>query len=69
VKLDEQNIIIWNLYSLVRNQVRVSSMGDLIDLDHKAVLDDIKLYVPIDNIKEVFEGVLQCFNIERELSR
>jgi len=44
-------------------------MGDLIDLDHKAVLDDIKLYVPIDNIKEVFEGVLQCFNIERELSR
>ena len=66
MELDERNVIVYDIYALVRNQVRVSPMGDVIDLDHRAVLDDIKLYVAADDVKETFENILMCFNIERE---
>jgi len=41
-------------------------MGEVIGLDHKAVLDDIRLYVPADEVKEIFESIRECFWIERE---
>lgn len=66
MELDEHNATIWNIYALVRNQVRLSSMGDLIDLDHTAVLGDIGLYFAAGKVKETFEDVLECFSIERE---
>jgi len=44
-------------------------MGDIIGLDHTAVLGDIKLYVAADEVKRVFESVLECFSIERELTK
>jgi len=69
VELDEHNAEVWNIYLLVRDQVRMTSMGDIIGLDHVAVLDIIKLYVATDNVKETFEHVLECFNIERELTK
>jgi len=43
-------------------------MGDIIDLDHRAVLGDIKLYVDADKVKKTFELVRECFRIERELA-
>ena len=44
-------------------------MGEVIDLDHKAVLGDIELYVTADKVKETFEFVIKCFKIEREFSK
>ncbi len=43
-------------------------MGDVIDLDHGAVLGVIRLYVPEDEVKKIFNGVLECFEIEREFA-
>jgi len=65
--LDERDTAKFSIYLLVRNQVKLSPMGEVIDLDHKAVLGDIELYVPADEVKETFEFVLHCFGIEREL--
>lgn len=67
--LDEHDAMFYNIFSLVRNQVRMSPMGESIDLDHKAVLDDIRLYVAGDKVKETFERVLEFFHIEREFSK
>jgi len=66
IALDEVNVEIWNIYLLVRGQVHVAPMGEIIDLDHRAVLGDIELYVPADKVKEVFELIRECFQIERE---
>ena len=44
-------------------------MGDIIGLDYVAALDVIKLYFVADEVKRVFESVLECFNIERELTK
>ena len=51
---------------LVRGQVRVAPMGEIIDLDYVAVLDIIKLYFVVDKSREVFELVRECFQIEQE---
>ena len=67
MQLDDENIEIWNVYLLVRNQVKLTPMGDIIGLDYVAVLDVIKLYFVADEIKRGFESVLECFSIEREL--
>ena len=64
--LDEANIEVWNIYSLVRDQVRVAPMGEIIGLDHVGVLGDIKLYVAADKVKETFEQVLMCYQLEQE---
>ena len=40
-------------------------MGDIISLDKGAVLAVVKLYTP--DVKEAFEKILICFQIEREL--
>lgn len=55
------------MYLFVRNQVRVTPMGDVIDLDYGAVLDTIKLYVAADEVKEAFDFVVKCFSLEKEL--
>jgi len=44
-------------------------MGEVISLDYSAVLDVIKLYVDDDRIKDVFEGVLECYEIEQEVMK
>lgn len=69
VELDEHYVVYYNLFSLVRNQVIVSPMGDLIDLDYRAVLDVVKLYVAAEMVKETFEHILECFSIEREITK
>jgi hypothetical protein len=68
VPLDDSNAMVYGLYTLVRNQVRMTSMGDIVDLDYRAVLEVIKLYVAADELKKTFERVLQCFYIERGLA-
>ena len=57
------------MYSLCRNQVRVAPMGEVIGLDHGAVLGDIKLYHTDGDVKRIFEGVLMCYNLEQEFSK
>lgn len=69
MQLDNENVEIWDIYLLVRNQVKVTPMGDIIGLDYVAVLDVIKLYFVADEIKRVFESVLECFSIEMELTK
>jgi len=44
-------------------------MGEIISLDHKAVLDDIKLYAKDKDVKTIFENVLNCFQIEQEFNK
>jgi len=67
--LDEHNVETYNIYLLVRNQVRLSPMGEIIGLDHNAVLSDIELYAKDDDVKTVFEKVLNCFQIEQEFNK
>ena len=67
MKLDESYVELYSIYAIVRNQVRVSAMGETIGLDFDAVLSVINLYVDSkEELKEAFEFVLKCFNIERE---
>jgi len=42
-------------------------MGEMIGLDHGAVLGDIKLYVVEDEVRKMFEQVLLCYRLEQEL--
>lgn len=44
-------------------------MGEVIGLDHKAVLGDIRLYTQQCDVKKVFELILKCFRIEQEFTR
>lgn len=44
-------------------------MGNIIALDHKAVLGDIRLYFAADKVKRIFEGILECFRIEQEYEK
>lgn len=67
--MDEHNVETYNIYLLVRNQVRLSPMGEIIGLDHNAVLSDIELYAKDDDVKTVFEKVLNCFQIEQEFNK
>lgn len=69
VELDKANIEVYEMYQLVGNQVRVTSMGEIIGLDYAAVINTIKLYIIDSDIKEIFEGILMCCRIEQKLSR
>jgi len=44
-------------------------MGEIIGLDYNAVLKVIRLYVKDDDVKTVFEKVLNCFQIEQEFNK
>jgi len=44
-------------------------MGEVIDLDHRAVLGDIELYANDGDVKRIFEGVLTCHRIIQESSK
>ncbi len=57
------------MYLLVKDQVRVAPMGEIIGLDKGVVLSVIELYVDVDEIKKTFEGVLECFRIEQEYEK
>lgn len=67
--MDEHNVETYDIYLLVRNQVRLSPMGEIIGLDYNAVLNVIKLYIKDDNVKMIFENVLNCFQIEQEFNK
>lgn len=54
------------MYQLVANQVRISSMGEVIGLDYGVVLDVIKVYFEGEDVKKTFNGVLMCYRIEKE---
>jgi len=56
------------VYFLVRNQVRLAPMGDVIGLDYNAIKFVMDVY-KISSKQDIFEKVLQCFEIERELSK
>ena len=65
VELWPENNRAWRLYSLCRNQVLRAGMdGTIVGFDHKAVIETLKLY---DEGKDMFEEILMCWNIEREL--
>jgi len=49
--------------------VRMTGFGDIIDLDYAAVLDVVKLHVPAGEVKETFNRILECFKIEKELTK
>jgi len=67
--LDEANTEVWDMYLLVRNQIKLAPMGEIIGLDYGAVLDTIKLYATNDDVKKLFEQMLCCHRIEEELMR
>ena len=67
MQLDDVNAEVWGLYIIVRDQLRITPMGDVIGLDHGAVLDVLKLYT--DDVKAVFEWILLCYRIEKEVSK
>jgi len=56
------------VYFLVRSQVRLAPMGDIIGLDYNAIKFVMDMY-KISSKQYVFEKILQCFDIERELSK
>lgn len=67
VDLFDANSMIIDLYSRVRDQVRVSPMGDIIALDYGAIIHVLDL-LGIEDKKEAFEGIQRCFQIEREIA-
>jgi len=52
---------------MVRDQLRITGMGDVIGLDKGAVLDVIELYT--EDVKAMFEWILLCYRIEKEASK
>ena len=62
--MDIENHKTWKLYILCRDQIRLSSMGDVIGLDHGAVIKDIELY---GEGQKMFEDILLCWEIEQEM--
>jgi len=44
-------------------------MGEILGLDYTAVLDVVKLYYDADEVRKVFESIIECFRIERELDQ
>lgn len=62
--MDIENHKTWKLYILCRDQIRLSSMGDVIGLDHNAVIRILELY---DEGQQMFEDILLCWEIEQEL--
>ena len=62
--LDDVNAEVWGLYVMVRDQLRITGMGDVIGLDKGAVLDVIELYT--EDVKAMFEWILLCYQIEKE---
>jgi len=68
VELDEENKEVMDLYLKVRNQVRLSPMGDIIGLDYNALNFIMDIY-GIENKRDMFEKMLVCFAIDRELSK
>ncbi len=70
VELDEANHEIWKLYILCHDQVRMTSMGDVIGLDHNSVIADIRLYHHDEwEQQRLFEGVTLCWTIEQECKK
>lgn len=63
------NVKIWYMYSLTGDQIRVTPMGEVIGLDHGAVLDTIELYATDGEVKRLFEGVRMCHQIAVEFSK
>jgi len=58
------------IYGLIRNQVRVTAMGEVVGLDYGAVLNVVKLYVKDDEeARRIFENVLICYQTEKELDK
>lgn len=62
--MDVENHKTWKLYILCRDQIRQTSMGDVMGLDHNAVIEILKLY---GEGRQMFEEILLCWSIEREL--
>ena len=54
---------------MVRNQMRIAPSGMVLGLDYNAVkvVMDIESILP-ENYKDIFDQVLKCFEIERELN-
>lgn len=61
-----ENVDTVDLYNLVRGQVLLTPMGDVIDINQAAVIEVMKLLKP-DNPKDTFLSVVKCFEIEMEL--
>jgi len=51
----------------VRNQVIMAPSGKIIGLNYGTALDVIKLYT--EDVKETFESILVCYEIEQEFSK
>lgn len=52
---------------MCHDQVRVSSMGDIIGLDNKSVIATLELYASEESErKQIFEDILFIRNIEQE---
>lgn len=49
--------------------MKVAPSGDIIGLDHVAVLKTIELYATNGDAKKIFEGVLMCHRIEQKLAK
>jgi len=68
VELWPENRRVWRLFSLCRNQVLRAGMdGTVVGVNHTAVLGDIALYVKPEEVKDVFEEILICFNTVQEV--
>ena len=69
VELDERNVQAVGIYFLVRNQMRIAPSGMVLGLDYNAVkiVMDIE-GIELEDSKDIFDQVLKCFEIERELN-
>ena len=61
---DNKEVI--DIYCLVRDQVLMTSMGDIIGPDHKAILGDMDLF-EVEDKRIMFLRVLDCFRIDAQI--
>lgn len=55
-----------DVYKLVRHQIILGGMGDLVDINHHAVVSVLNL-LEVDNPREMFFKIIECFNLERKI--
>lgn len=67
VELMPENEQTFYTYGLVRNQINITGMGDVIGLDYNSVISTIKLY-DIANPRQIFEDIIYLFNEEQKIA-
>jgi len=55
-----------DVYNIVRSQLIIGPMGDIVGLNYSAIIGTLEL-LEVKNKRNLFFAVIECFYIEQEL--